>query len=729
MSGGHRYAIVTAPGTEQALFTGLRATVAEDAALGEGRRTDFGVPVGDRTEPTRPLSQAVADALRGALERRIVEGRRTAPLVLNLAEPLGLRNLKQIEALGGRLVRPDADPAADVRMLHQQNLVRILHHAEQSLPPAEPTPGGEGEPNVVVLDEEASLRRERLRALQDNIVSAAAAQLAQGLRAEDIIPDLARIGRGEFLNDILLGAAIEDAQADIRDRRERSAVARAWRYALTPAAIAERFAGEYAAEVVYVPELDLWRVWNGIVWEDDPAQAEVTERLKGLILSVSSEAEGQTDAETMQKIADRKIAPLLSNGGLRGVLSLAARLPRLQRSATGFDADPYLLNLQNTTLDLRTGTAKFHDPGDYITRVAGRFQSAEGSDYVRYDPNATCPLWERCLVEWFPGEGTEPDRETIAALQERAGYWLSGIVKEAEYTTFFSATGRNGKGVFKNTLLSLAGDYGAVADPGTFVRRGGESKGGARGDLGPLMGARLVFASEPAEGDRLDEAFIKQVTGGDDVTFRPPYGRESISFKPTFKLVLLTNHLLAIRGADSIWDRQRLIVWRRRFEEHEQDRDLEAKLTAELPGILNWCVEGFARYERRGRLQESSSMREARNRYRTSQTPNWLEWVEDRCVLAREVQGEYVEKVRIHKPTLYIDYAQWCAENDIEGRERLGRNKFYAALVNRYNLTEINSKGVGRVLVGISTRKEFHGGLMVGERQKVASAGFDYSAL
>ena len=61
------------------------------------------------------------------------------------------------------------------------------------------------------------------------------------------------------------------------------------------------------------------------------------------------------------------------------------------------------------------------------------------------------------------------------------------------------------------------------------------------------------------------------------------------------------NHLPAFKGVDfGIERRPRVIAFDRRFEEHEQDKQMPEKLVAELPGILAWAVEGCKAWRQRG---------------------------------------------------------------------------------------------------------------------------------
>ena len=149
-------------------------------------------------------------------------------------------------------------------------------------------------------------------------------------------------------------------------------------------------------------------------------------------------------------------------------------------------------------------------------------------------------------------------------------------------------------------------------------------RGGARSDIARLKGARLVTTSETDEGVFLNESLIKQLTGGDAITARFLYGKE-FEFRPEFKIVMATNHKPRIRGTDTgIWRRIRLVPFTQAIPEEKQDKRLPEKLLAELPGILNWALEGCRQWveaskSSRSGLPECEAVRTATQEYRTEQ--------------------------------------------------------------------------------------------------------------
>ena len=66
-----------------------------------------------------------------------------------------------------------------------------------------------------------------------------------------------------------------------------------------------------------------------------------------------------------------------SGPGVNGVLTIAAALKEFAATADDLDADPWLLNCANGTLDLHTLQLVPHDPADRITKVchAGYYEN------------------------------------------------------------------------------------------------------------------------------------------------------------------------------------------------------------------------------------------------------------------------------------------------------------------------------------------------------------------
>ena len=104
---------------------------------------------------------------------------------------------------------------------------------------------------------------------------------------------------------------------------------------------------------------------------------------------------------------------------------------------------------------------------------------------------AECPLWHK-----FLHRVTGADADLQAFLQRITGYGLTGITED-HALFFLYGTGRNGKGVFINTLTRLLGLYATIAGMETFTASQHDRH---PADLAALRGARLVAAQETEEG-------------------------------------------------------------------------------------------------------------------------------------------------------------------------------------------------------------------------------------
>jgi putative DNA primase/helicase len=177
-----------------------------------------------------------------------------------------------------------------------------------------------------------------------------------------------------------------------------------------------------------------------------------------------------------------------------------------------------------------------------------------------------------------------------------AGYALTGDTREQVLFILYG-TGANGKSTFLEVLRALLGEFARQTDFSTFLVRSSDT---VRNDLAKLAGARFVTAVEAEEGRRLDEALVKQLTGGDRITARFLY-KEFFEYDPQFKIFLATNHKPVIWSpGEAIWRRIRLIPFAVTIPEAEQDHTLVAQLCTELPGILRWAVQGCLAWQQEG---------------------------------------------------------------------------------------------------------------------------------
>lgn len=352
-----------------------------------------------------------------------------------------------------------------------------------------------------------------------------------------------------------------------------------------------------------------WLIYGGARWEHDTT-GEIDRLAKATVRSLYTEASHVGDADLRDQLL-KHAAKSESAAKIRAVMELAATEPEISITSDGLDADPWLFNVENGTVDLRRGTIRPHRRDDLITRLAP----------VEYDPDATCERFEQFLLEVMAG-----DTEMVDYLQRAIGYSMTGDTRE-ECLFFCYGKGGNGKTKLFEVLRALYGEYSQQADFHTFLSRKSE---GPRNDIARMRGARFITASE-ADGDRgFDGTILKQLTGGDTVTARRLY-EESFEFRPQHKLWLAANHKPIVKEQTAgFWRRIRLIPFNVSFEKR-RDKKLERALLAELPGILNWAIAGCQVWRREG-LLEPRAVRRATESYR-DENDLLGEFIAQKCAL------------------------------------------------------------------------------------------------
>lgn len=435
---------------------------------------------------------------------------------------------------------------------------------------------------------------------------------------------------------------------------------------------AQRLLDQHHGDILYVHSWKRWLTWDGCHYRPDET-GEVMRRAKQTVAAIYGEAAQQDDPEERKKLA-AWAAQSESGHRLREMIELARSDAAAEPAQ--LDANRWYLTALNGTIDLRTGKLLPHSRRDLSTKLAP----------VAYVTGATCPTWLKFLDRVQGGDG-----ELIGYLQRALGYSLTGETRE-QVLFFLYGSGANGKSTFLEVLRTLLGHYAQQADFSSFLERRGE---GPRNDIARLKGARLVTASEAGQGHRLAESLIKQVTGGDTITARFLYA-ESFEFRPQFKLWLAANHKPLIRGTDpAIWRRIRLIPFTVTIPENERDPELLQKLLTEVPGILQWAVQGALEWQRAG-LGVPSAVRAATEVYR-SEMDTLAAFLEESC--------EEGFSYRCETRALYRAYAAWCETN---GERPDSQRTLSAKLKERgYEPTRTNqARGwLGlRVVTGVTAR-------------------------
>jgi P4 family phage/plasmid primase-like protien len=351
--------------------------------------------------------------------------------------------------------------------------------------------------------------------------------------------------------------------------------------ALTDYGNAQRLVKLHGQDLRHCYEFGHYLTWNRTHWTTDLAAAE--QRAKDAVMKLYDEVRSLTDPDDREALLEHA-QHSESVTRIAAMLALARSEPNIPVRPDDLDRDIWLFNCLNGTLDLRSGELRPHRREDLITRIAP----------VAYDPMAECPKWKAFLKRIMGGND-----DLVAFLRRALGYTLTGSTSERCIFILYGA-GKNGKTVFIEAMRMLFGEeYAARTPTQTLMAKRGDA---IPNDVARLKGARFVSASETGDNKVMDEAAVKDITGGDRIVARFMRA-EWFEFTPHFKIFLSTNHKPRILGRDdAIWDRIRLVPFDVRIPDSERRPmdELLAEFRAELPGILAWAVQGCLEWQENG---------------------------------------------------------------------------------------------------------------------------------
>lgn len=452
-----------------------------------------------------------------------------------------------------------------------------------------------------------------------------------GVDFKDAADEIARLsGVPRSTHTEKKSAPKKDSHRDDIDTETQVAIG----HELTDLGNAERLVSMHGDALRYTTALG-WMAYDGKKWRRDDGEQQIQTFAARVARGIRVEAARQANTDGFKELS--KHAARSENAArIRAMIELSR--PKLQVDADVFDRDPNLFNVDNGVIDLSTGKLRPHNRDDLLSKISP----------VSFDEKATCSRWKQFLSEVFDG-----DEEIVRFVQRALGYTLTSSTKEQCFF-LLHGEGANGKSTLVDTLHRLMGSYGTTTPFSTFTQQD-RSGGGPRDDIAALAGVRFVAAGEGEAGGRLDEATIKSLTGGDVIAARHLY-KSLFEFRPKFKIWLSTNHPPTIRGTDeAIWRRVRKIPFNVQFPEGSprRDPDLKARLFEELPGILNWAIEGGLAWQRE-MLSQPEAVRAAVAEYREEQ--DRLGGFISSCLNIRK-------DAFTSSSDMFRAYKKWCEDN------------------------------------------------------------------
>ncbi|MBA2489139.1 MAG: hypothetical protein H0V36_07465, partial [Chloroflexi bacterium] len=301
----------------------------------------------------------------------------------------------------------------------------------------------------------------------------------------------------------------------------------------------------------------------------------------------------------------------------------------------------------NGLLDLGRRHLLPHSPG-YWNQTAVPFD---------FDPEAPPPVrWLSFLSELWPG-----DQESVDALAEWFGYVVSGRLDMHKILLIVGPT-RGGKGTIARLLGKCIGPANVA----------GPTLSSLSYDFGlaPLLGKSLAVISDARLDASRDSSVVVErllaISGEDTITVNRKY-REQWTGKLPTRFLVISNELPRLGDASATIANRFVVLLLRESWLGREDHGLEAILTTELSGILNWALAGLDRLTAQDRFTRPASTDEAILALQDLASPV-AAFVRDQCVIGTG-----------HEAMIDLIFGRWREWAEVNGnrpgsRQTFGRN-------------------------------------------------------
>lgn len=370
--------------------------------------------------------------------------------------------------------------------------------------------------------------------------------------------------------------------------------------------------------------------WDGAAYvgvADDTVRAEVWRFLETCRVEV--ERDGVKRPEPFTPNPDKVSATL---DALRAV----AHLPPPPASSPALRwldgrAGPNPLDL------LPTRSGLLHLPTGDLLPATPQLFTRNALDFA-YDPAAPEPaLWLSLLRQWWPG-GEEVD--CIAALQEFMGYLLTPDTR-LQKALMFDGPRRSGKGTIGRVMRRLVGEANTTA-PSL------NSLGATTFGLEPLLAKQLAVISDMRLSNKTDEAALAEnllrITGEDSVSVNRK-NRSALEVTLGVRFVVMTNEVPKFADRSGALVGRFIVLPMRQSFFGREDSTLTDRVMAELPGILNWAVEGWRRVRETGRIKQPEGGGEVAEQMLDLASP-MPRFLDECCLLGADLSVEKGELFR-----------------------------------------------------------------------------------
>lgn len=308
---------------------------------------------------------------------------------------------------------------------------------------------------------------------------------------------------------------------------------------------------------------------------------------------------------------------------------------------------------------LPTRSGLLHLPSGDLLPATPELFTRNALDFA-HDPAAPAPVrWLAFLSEVWPGDD---EADCIAALQEFMGYLLTPNTS-LQKALLIPGPKRSGKGTIGRIMGKLVGEANTVAPSLNSL---------GRSDFGlePLLAKQLAIVSDMRLSSRTDEAAVAEnllrITGEDRVSVNRKH-RSAMEVTLRARFVVMTNEVPKFADRSGALVSRFIVLPMRQSFFGREDSGLTPALIGELPGILNWAMEGWRRVRARGRITQPEAGRDVAMQMTDLASPIPA-FVREWC----EVGGGH----RVAKDHLFTAFRAW--HRDRIGHDFVGSSNTFA---------------------------------------------------
>lgn len=320
--------------------------------------------------------------------------------------------------------------------------------------------------------------------------------------------------------------------------------------------------------------------------------------------------------------------------------------------------NPYVINLKNTRLDIRTGEClPFTPDAIEFDRIP-----------VVYDPSAYCADLDKMLNRVFLG-----DREVINLFEEMIGACL---IKHNRYQRAFMlyGSGANGKSTILNLIKRFLGsrNYSSIA----------LEKVTDRFNTAELENKLANIGDDIDNVTIKNTGELKKLISGES-TMAERKGERPFTLEPYATHIYSANNIpRSFDKSDGFYRRWLYIPFNAKFTAQDEDYDplIEDKITTDeaLSYLLNMAIRGAHRLMLNGGFTEPESVRQALEAYKADNS-TVLSWIED-----QELKIDYF--LETNTMQLYDAFKDWCLQSGI--KTATGKKAFNKEIIAKYEFEE-----------------------------------------